>query len=257
MELSIDHGAPPTRTLEIVANKDHSPQAETISLSTLWAELIGGICKVEDAEFSERSCALIVTSARDRPSVAMPSRHADILERSLIDGARKSVAFDLGLCPSSVAEILKHAFVFMGLSCWPSRIPLLLVIAAHARRMRELDRCAVVVTVDEGRFSRRTISVSRPDNELASRLTPAEYAVTRLLVEGRSYAEMARLRETSTRTVANQLATAFHRLGVSGRAELLCLLAKRRAAVFDSSRPVRVPRCPVDLAADFRCMASG
>jgi DNA-binding CsgD family transcriptional regulator len=257
MELGIHHGAPPARTLEIVANKDPSPQADTMSLSTLWTELIGGVCKVKAAEFSERSCALVVTSVRDRPPLAMPSRHVDILERSLIDGARKSVAFDLGLCPSSVAEILKHAFVFMGLSCWPSRIPLLLVIAAHARRARELDRSAVVVTLDEGRFSRRTISVSRPDNELASRLTPAEYAVLRLLVEGRSYAEMARLRETSTRTVANQLATAFHRLGVSGRAELLCLLAKRRAAVFESARPVRVSRGAVDLAADFRRVASG
>ncbi len=39
---------------------------------------------------------------------------------------------------------------------------------------------------------------------------------------------MAKLRQTSKRTVANQLASAFHRLGISGRAELLCLLARRK-----------------------------
>jgi len=74
-------------------------------------------------------------------------------------------------------------------------------------------------------FRRQTISVARPDNQLAEWLSPAEYAVTRLLIEGKSYEELARLRQTSKRTVANQLASAFHRLGISGRAELLCLLA--------------------------------
>jgi DNA-binding CsgD family transcriptional regulator len=263
MELSIDidHGLPPSRTLEVVANNAPSvlPQAETMRLSALWAELIGGSCKIETSAFSEQSCALVVTRDRNGgPLVAMPSRHADIIERSLIDGTRKSVAIDLGLCPSSVAEILKQGFSFMGLSCWPSRIPLLLVMAAHAQRSRRLDRSAVVVAVDTAHFSRRTLRVSRPDNELASRLTPAEYAVTRLLVEGRSYAEMARLRETSTRTVANQLAAAFHRLGVSGRAELLCLLSKRRAAVFETStRVARAAPAPFDLQAGFRRAASG
>jgi hypothetical protein len=42
-----------------------------------------------------------------------------------------------------------------------------------------------------------------------------------LEIEGKSYAEMAELRQTSKRTVANQLAAAFHRLRISGRAELL------------------------------------
>jgi DNA-binding CsgD family transcriptional regulator len=264
MDLSIDsgHGAPPARKLEAVAKDDSSasPQAETMRLSVLWAELIAGTCKIESTTFSEQRCALVVTSERNPgPALAMPSRHADIIERSLVDCARKSVAIDLGLCSSSVAESLKHGFSFMGLSCWPSRIPLLLVMAAHAHRSRALDRSAVVVVADTEHFSRRTISVSRPDNELASRLTPAEYAVTRLLVEGRSHVEMARLRETSTRTVANQLAAAFHRLGVSGRAELLGLLSKRRAAVETSTRVARVARAAptaVDLEPRFRRAAS-
>jgi hypothetical protein len=41
------------------------------------------------------------------------------------------------------------------------------------------------------------------------------------LLEGRNYLEIAKKRGTSTRTVANQLAAAFRRLGVSGRASLL------------------------------------
>jgi DNA-binding NarL/FixJ family response regulator len=46
--------------------------------------------------------------------------------------------------------------------------------------------------------------------------------------QGKSYQEMAKLRDTSKRTVAYQLSSAFDRLGISGRAELLCLLAKRK-----------------------------
>ena len=158
----------------------------------------------------------------------LSARDTEILERALLEGVRKSVAVDFGLCPSSIAEILRRCFVFMGLSCWPSRIPLLLVMAAHAKHAPEAQRGAQQLLAQNQQFLRQSISVARPDNELSEWLSPAEYAVTRLLIEGKSYQEMAKLRETSKRTVANQLASAFHRLGISGRAELLCLLAKRK-----------------------------
>ena len=242
MDLSNDHGVAPARTLEVFARSGpaHTERAvEAVDLSALWTELVRGSCKIEDTVFTEQTCALVVTRAERAAGreIALSKRHAEILERSLIEGARKSVAIDLGLCPSSVAEILKQGFGFMGLSCWPSRIPLLLVLAAHAQRARELDRAAAARLADNQQFLQQTISVSRPDNELAARLTPAEFAVTRLLVEGKSYAQMAFLRRTSTRTVANQLAAAFHRLGVSGRAELLCLLASRKVAAWRISTP--------------------
>jgi len=221
--------------------------------------LVRGSCKIEETVFSEQSCALVVTRghcAAGRGS-ALSKRHAEILERSLIEGARKSVAIDLGLCPSSVAEILKQGFGFMGLSCWPSRIPLLLVLAAHAQRARELDRAAAARLADNQQFLRQTISVTRPDNELAAQLTPAEFAVTRLLMEGKSYAQMALVRQTSARTVANQLAAAFHRLGVSGRAELLCSLASRKVAAWRISTPIgRVSKAPVHSASGFLRVAS-
>jgi DNA-binding CsgD family transcriptional regulator len=160
----------------------------------------------------------------------LPARDIEILERSLLEGVRKSVAADFGLCPSSVAEILRRCFAFMGLSCWPSRIPLLLVMAAHAKAASPSPRAEKIVLAQNQQFLRQSISAARPDNELAKCLSPAELAVTRLLIEGRSYAEVARLRQTSRRTVANQLASGFHRLGISGRAELLCLLAKQKVA---------------------------
>jgi len=207
------------------------PVEEGASLSALWTELVSGLCRIEHTEFTEQSCTVVVT--RDHrlsggEGARLSPRDTEILERALLEGVRKSVAVDFGLCPSSIAEILRRCFVFMGLSCWPSRIPLLLVMAAHAKHAPDPQRGAKLLLSQSQQFLRQSISLARPDNELSEWLSPAEYAVTRLLVEGKSYQEMAKLRRTSKRTVANQLASAFHRLGISGRAELLCLLARRK-----------------------------
>ena len=51
-------------------------------------------------------------------------------------------------------------------------------------------------------------------------LTAAEQDVHERLLRGESNAEIARHRKTSTRTVANQVASVFQKLGVGSRAEL-------------------------------------
>jgi DNA-binding CsgD family transcriptional regulator len=209
------------------------PTDEAASLAALWTELLRGFCRIERTEFTPQTCSVVVTRghhAAGDERAPLPARDIEILERSLLEGVRKSVAADFGLCPSSVAEILRRCFAFMGLSCWPSRIPLLLVMAAHAKSASPSPRTEKLVLTQNQQFLRQSISVARPDNALSARLSPAEFAVTRLLIEGRSYVEAARMRQTSKRTVANQLASAFHRLGISGRAELLCLLAQQKLA---------------------------
>ncbi len=193
-------------------------------------ELISGSCKIERTEFTQQTCSVLVTRDQ-RPSngdgAGLSARDTEILERALLEGVRKNPSLSTSGCALRViAEILRRCFVFMGLRCWPSRIPFLLVMAAHAKCAPDSQRGAKQLLAQNQQFFRQSISVARPDNDLCEWLSPAEYAVTRLLVEGKSYQEMARLRETSKRTVANQLASAFHRLGISGRAELLCLLAK-------------------------------
>ncbi|MET0789996.1 MAG: helix-turn-helix transcriptional regulator [Polyangiaceae bacterium] len=235
------------------------PPDEAPTLSALWTELVSGYCRVEQVEFTAQTCGVVVTRghrSQGDERAPLPARDIEILERSLLEGVRKSVAADFGLCPSSVAEILRRCFAFMGLSCWPSRIPLLLVMAAHAKSVSAPARAEKVVHQNQ-QFPRQSISAARPDNELSSWLSPAEFAVTRLLIEGRSYAEVARLRQTSKRTVANQLASAFHRLRISGRAELLCLLAKQKLASWQV--PSAVPRtftlAPAGRAASFTLVA--
>jgi DNA-binding CsgD family transcriptional regulator len=55
----------------------------------------------------------------------------------------------------------------------------------------------------------------------AASLTPAESAVAAHLLEGRTNAEIARLRRTSARTVANQVGSVYRKLGVTSRLELV------------------------------------
>ena len=75
------------------------------------------------------------------------------------------------------------------------------------------------------RISDRLVLVSVPlpsarDVPGASSLTPAERAVVELAASGLSNAAIARRRHATPRTIANQLAAAYKKLGVGSRREL-------------------------------------
>jgi DNA-binding CsgD family transcriptional regulator len=58
-------------------------------------------------------------------------------------------------------------------------------------------------------------------------LTPAEEAVAALAAAGLSNGDIARERSSSPRTVANQLASVFRKLGVASRLELYAYAGRR------------------------------
>jgi DNA-binding NarL/FixJ family response regulator len=72
-----------------------------------------------------------------------------------------------------------------------------------------------------GRDEYLVLSVPLPTLRLPAALTAAERAVVEAVFEGRSNDEIARQRDTSPHTIANQLATAFRKLGVGSRTELI------------------------------------
>jgi DNA-binding CsgD family transcriptional regulator len=211
-------------------------------LATLWDELIAGSCKIESWAYAEDDWSMVV-SRQPKPAVrtsgGLRTRDVEILERALLSGIRKHVAMEVGLSCSSIAVIMQGCFQYMGLSCLPSRIPGLLVAAAHARHSQPAKSRYGSSPPPSPVSSQETIRVARPDAELCAWLAPAEHAVIHLLIEGMSYAEIAEARHTSVRTVANQVASGFRRLDVSGRAELLCLLA--RWGLKQPERPTRRP----------------
>ena len=148
----------------------------------------------------------------------------------LLVGAQKSVAIDLDLAPSTVALLTKDALRAMGFRCLPSQTPPILVMAAHASHTAR-PHLARLSRLSRGGRTYRVVSVARPDLVLAGLLSPAECVVTRLLLEGRRRAEIARLRRTSERTVANQLAGAFQTVRASGRLDLIRRLVADPAGI--------------------------
>lgn len=202
--------------------------AERIELAAVWDELIAGTCKVESWSHDKDSWSMVVTRRPQPGAVRQPPprpRDVEILEQTLLCGVRKSVASEVKLSCSSIAVIMQTCFQYMGVECLPSRIPGLVVVACHARRQQG-SKFRPYPRLVKDKFEKQTLRIPRPDLALAPWLAPAEHAVIALLIEGQSYAEIAQTRRTSIRTVANQVASGFRRLGVSGRAELLCLLAR-------------------------------
>jgi DNA-binding CsgD family transcriptional regulator len=84
----------------------------------------------------------------------------------------------------------------------------------------------VAETFDVGGEPFVVLSYTIVEDERPSGLTVAEYGVVRLILEGLSNAEIARARGSSPRTVANQIAAVFRKLGVRSRAELAAKLMR-------------------------------
>jgi DNA-binding CsgD family transcriptional regulator len=89
-------------------------------------------------------------------------------------------------------------------------------------RARHAIRFPSVPDIDKFAFgSFRVLSI---DAAALDGLSKGERAVVALAVFGLSNQEIARRRGSSPRTVANQLASAYRKLGVGSRAELLAQL---------------------------------
>ena len=221
--------------LSSCATHEGPGSAEFTELSGLWLDLVGGVYRIEDTFYSEQRCYLALVAGDGEP-VSTP-RNVQILEEWLIRGSQKSVALDLGLSSSTVAATARHCLIKMGVRCPPRRVPAILVMAAKASRGVAVEGDARVSPLHEVERSYRIVSVQRLDDRLSDELTPAESYVVRGVVEGRGHADIARARGCSPRTVANQLAAAFQRLKVSGRAELMGLLIDRRTQDYGARGP--------------------
>ncbi|MEZ4400154.1 MAG: LuxR C-terminal-related transcriptional regulator [Kofleriaceae bacterium] len=91
-------------------------------------------------------------------------------------------------------------------------------------------------TLEVGGETFAVVSAPARGHGLATTLTAAERDVVAGLVRGESTRTIARRRGTSERTVANQLAALYAKLGVMSRAELLVYLRDRGMAGCSSTK---------------------
>jgi len=131
---------------------------------------------------------------------ALTAAERRVLGRALEGCANKAIAIDLRLAGSTIAGYL----------------------AAAARKLGVGSRVELIATCRRD-ATRAPPHVGAPEELTAAsiaRLTPAENDVVQGLLSGRSNAEIAARRRRSPRTVANQIASIYRKLGVASRFDL-------------------------------------
>ncbi len=195
-----------------------------VNLALLWRELVSGLCRAVDDFFTDDRCYVVLKPNFDGARTVLDGRRLEILQAVLCGQGQKNIAIDLGLAPSTIALNARLGLESLGLRCKPSRVHPLFMLAAKAGSKPSGKQAATLSFVAQGAEQLRVVSVPRPDRRLFRVLPPAELAVIRHLVEGLRYDEIAHLRGTSTRTIANQITAVFRRMRASGRNELLSRL---------------------------------
>ena len=174
--------------------------------------------------FATEEREYMILGKRSNGPAPLDGRNLTILERFLSGDSRKAISMELGLSPSTLAQVLKAALSQMGLDCSPGRIPSQFVLLVHGARGR-ISHAPLMLAQFAYQEERYWVLSEDVDRPLLHALAPAQRAVLRQLISGRTYGDIAAHRRTSYRTVANQVASACHRLGVSGRSDLLQLIA--------------------------------
>lgn len=217
----------PLRSLAIRQDVEVS---RPLPLARFWQELRGGMWLFRDTFSTEERCFALLQPSADNGSPPLNPRQLQRMESVLLGTPPKVVAMESGRSLSSITMGMQECLRRMGLSNRSGHASVLLTMAARALHRPEaapqLGRESEL-EVDGVRY--RVVSALRPDLKFPVPLSLAEAAVVRSLVAGDSYAEISGQRATSPRTVANQLATAFRKLGVSGRRAALGRLIQHSA----------------------------
>lgn len=201
--------------------------AVAFELGELWNRLSSGSWRIRDA-FSNGNRLFAVVEQVERSPRRRGTRGAAMTEQVLLGQSAKSVAIERRVSDSAVALAIKMHLGMMGLTCRVRGVPHIVVMAARAARTPHGKHWQgrIALVPDSERIA-WVVSVVCPDLSLLDGLSTAERHVLLQLLDGKSYVQIAGARRTSTRTVANQVGTAFRKLGVSGHGQTLDRLMTR------------------------------
>lgn len=208
---------PPLPALEASAAPKFLP------LSRVWAAIRSEAASIVSVE--QTGERIYVTLERRAPRGATPRlvlRRLEVLERLLLGASGKELAYELDVSISTIATDRVKACRTLGLDASLTGKHMFLVMAVHAA----FGFIDTVAQVHESNARRTILSIERPERHVASRVTRAELEVLIDIGQGFTHATIAQRRGRSARTIANQLASIFHKLRVSGRGALLALLAR-------------------------------
>lgn len=151
---------------------------------------------------------------RETPGRLLSDRQAQVARAYASGHAAVAIADGLGLAQSTVATYVTQAAAKMGLDLAGLRY---LLPASALPPTLEAALEGPIPCPRGTSWDGRDLSFPLPAAELPASLTAAEADVARLAAQGKSNADIALARRSSPRTVANQLSSAFLKLGVEGR----------------------------------------
>jgi len=202
-----------------------SPQSSPTDALRVWRDLTEGRASILDA-FTTAEYSYLVTT-RAVLHLPISQRSLQMLERVLAGRCPKQVAAEFNnIALSTMTCVLKHALERLGSDAHPSKAPLGLVALLHAARApgqppQVYSSSAHLLGIE--------CDVHLTPLPSLSHVLPRSVAdVVLLHAAGKSHREIAAIRGRSARTVANQLATAFQRMGHSGRLSMLEFLFSQR-----------------------------
>lgn len=182
-----------------------------------WPALIAGRWTLVD-RFESGGRRLVVACRNDplaAPYHMLRGAEAAVLRRALAGVAGKVIAADMRMSDATISRLIARSLRRLGLRS-----------LAEAGALLALPVSSVGVghgptTVDVGVVQLRSPDAPPGRLEASALLTAAERGVLSGVLEGHSHRTIAARRHTSLRTIANQVASIFRKLGVHSRRELI------------------------------------
>jgi DNA-binding CsgD family transcriptional regulator len=197
----------------VLARESARSRRRTADGQRLWPSLVAGRWTLLDA-FTAAGTRYVVACENPACSAglrALPPRERIVLEHALGGRSGKWIAIELAVSEPTVARALRAALRRFGVR------GIAALAGVRAALFEPLDGVHAVQAVTMARLTTVTSSLAR--------LSRAERTVIAGLAADKPTAAIARERGSSVRTVMNQIASAYRKLGVSSRRELLAQLA--------------------------------
>jgi DNA-binding NarL/FixJ family response regulator len=216
VHLGPDSSAPTAREAlrrAVIARERARSRRRSAGDRELWPALVAGRWSLLDA-FTASGTRYIV--AYENPAEAtelralLPHEHA-VVEYALEGRSGKWIALEMELSESVVARALRTALRRLGVTG---------IAALASARTALFETVEDMVAVDSLAMARVT-----PGQRPMAHLSGAERDIATCLLSGMRPPVIARERGTSPRTVSHQIASIYHKLGVSSHRELLAQLA--------------------------------
>lgn len=177
---------------------------------------------------------------RERPPGKLSARERCVIEKLIGGSSQKTISYDLNVALTTVSVHLRVALDKLGVRLWE-----------HAALAGAIIQSSSDAIDSRGGHLGSDQSLAVVKVELCHRslgeLTCAEREVALLVLDGLTNAEIGIQRKTSPRTVANQVAAVFRKLGVHGRLELIRRLALPATAPVTEVRDTVTPQ-PLEAA---------